>query len=71
MYSMTEELPEESLTTQPPPADIHINRELSWLSFNHRVLMEAADRDTPLYERLKFVSIYFSNLDEFFMIRVG
>ena len=47
------------------------HRDLSWLRFNHRVLQEAADARNPLYERIKFLAIFSSNLDEFFRVRVS
>jgi len=52
-------------------SDLYLNRELTWLSFNRRVLHEAEDPRTPLLERVKFIAIVCSNLDEFFMKRIG
>ena len=49
----------------------YFKRDISWLSFNHRVLLEADDDSLPLYERINFVSIYSSNLEEFYKIRVA
>jgi len=46
-------------------------RDISWLSFNHRILQEAQNSQVPLYERIKFLAIYSSNLDEFFRVRVS
>ena len=50
--------------------NIFFDRDLSWLSFNERVLQEAANAEVPLLERIKFLSIYSSNLDEFYRVRM-
>ena len=64
------ELPQPTVSTLDNPA-LYTSRELSWLDFNDRVLEEALDARNPVLERLKFIAIYGTNLDEYFMIRVA
>ena len=64
----TAETPVEKNLSNPK---YYLNREFSWLEFNRRVLSESLDPRTPLLERLKFLGIFSSNLDEYFMVRVA
>ncbi|MBA2794338.1 MAG: RNA degradosome polyphosphate kinase, partial [Thermoleophilaceae bacterium] len=69
---MTQELVNRAESTPDlDSAELYTNRELSWLDFNERVLELAEDERTPLLERIKFLAIYTTNLDEFIMVRVA
>src|SRR5262245_13984014 len=57
--------------TPAPAQQLFLNREIGWLKFNQRVLFQARDERNPLLERIRFLNIFHSNLDEFFMKRVG
>ncbi len=62
---------QKQTAAQSTPENLFLNRELSWIEFNRRVLAEALDEEQPLLERLKFMAIFSTNLDEFFMVRVS
>ena len=68
---MTTTTPLSADAPAPTASQLFLNRDLSWLEFNHRVLHEAQDARTPLLDRLKFLAIYSNNSDEFFMKRIG
>ncbi len=68
---MQYKLTPSSTTAELVQPEVYINRELSWIEFNRRVFKEALDPRHPLLERVKFLSIFDTNLDEFFMIRLA
>src|SRR3954452_11498520 len=71
MAEATEERTEQREAPRLDSTELYANRELSWLDFNDRVLQLAEDEQMPLLERVKFLAIYSTNLDEFFMVRVA
>ena len=71
MNAISQKLEKSEETVNLQDSRYYLNRELSWLRFNDRVLHEATDPRTPLLERLKFAAIFSSNLDEFFMVLIS